>query len=67
MKVSDFMREHDNAMVELHKKPSRDPAEPWYDFLWSGDLHSIPQEYQEMEVLLDGYGISAGCHILNVI
>ena len=41
-------------MVELHKKPNRNPHKPLCDLLLKGHLNDIPSEFYELEVLSDG-------------
>lgn len=67
--VRDYMlnENNGNVRIELHLKESREPSEPLYELMWSGLLQDIPEEYQELEVIDEGWAIGAQCNILEVV
>ena len=67
--VRDYMlnENNGNVRIELHLKEDRDPCTAFYELMWSGLLQDIPEEYQELEVIDEGWAIGAQCNILEVV
>lgn len=67
--VKDFVKneKNENVKIQLHLKEDRDPCTPLYELMWTGLLHDVPEEYQDLEVIKEGWAIGAQCNILEII
>lgn len=65
--VKDIIEKNEDQKILIDLKPNRSDTEPLSKTLYDGMLHNVPEELRELEVLSIGWGIGAGCYIIDVI
>lgn len=65
MIVKDYMK-NENTEIRLDAMNSHDECDAWRHSFWRGMLHDIPEKYQSLEVVDEGYMLEAQVNALGV-
>ena len=66
MIVKDYISKNEDILVRLDAQESRNDCDPLFKTIWQGSLKDVPEEYQKMEVISEGWMAGAKINSISV-